>query len=357
MKMAIAMKTGFRQDKQTAVEKALRQALADVPGALIEVEPRLPGGERPDFLIRLQLPGGEQVVAVEAKSSGEPRDVREALNQLFRLRNSLPNARFAIVAPYISERAAEMCAQEGVGYADLSGNCRLLLDPIFVRREGRPNAFAAKRGLRTLYSPRAIRVLRVLLADPRKAWRIQPLAAEAGVSIGQVANVKSALVAREWAATVPGGLVLRDPKAALAEWTRNVRFARTTVRDFYSLSDVGEVEGGLASACLAEGAKYALASFSAAARMAPQVRYQRVTAYVEGDIDAVARSLGMKEVPTGANVRLLVPADDGVFYGAQMVDGVRLVSAIQCYIDLQSESGRGAEAAEALLKEVISPRW
>jgi hypothetical protein len=351
------VKTIQQRDVQGQAAEALRRALADVPGVRLQIEPRLPGGEGPDLLFRLQLPAGEQVLAVEVKRSGEPRAVREALDRIFRLRDRMPKAGFVIVAPYVSERGADLCARESVSYADLSGNCRLVLDPIFVRREGLPNAFAVKRDLRSLFSPKAVRVLRVLLADPNKPWRIQLLAGEAGVSVGEVANVKSALLAREWAAVGPGGLTLIEPRTALAEWAGSGRYARSKARDFYSLSSTRELEASLADACVAEGVTYALASFSAAARMAPQVRYQRATAYVGGDLDGVARSLGLKEVPTGANVRLLLPADEGVFYGSQEVDGVRIVSAVQCYVDLLAESGRGAEAAEALLKEVLSPRW
>jgi hypothetical protein len=38
-------------------------------------------------------------------------------------------------------------------------------------------------------------------------------------------------------------------------------------------------------------------------------------------------------------------------------DGSPVVSAIQAYLDLTTTRGRGMEAAQALLEEVIEPQW
>jgi hypothetical protein len=65
----------------------------------------------------------------------------------------------------------------------------------------------------------------------------------------------------------------------------------------------------------------------------------------------------LKEVPSGSNITLLKPYDEGVMYGAREVDGVWIVAAIQAYLDLVSFRGRGEEAAEALLDQVIMPKW
>ena len=87
------------------------------------------------------------------------------------------------------------------------------------------------------------------------------------------------------------------------------------------------------------------------------VRYQRVTAYVSGDIGDLVKALGLKEVASGANVTFLSPYDDGVFYGAIDVNGIRIVSAVQAYLDLIGYRGRGEEAAGFLLEQVIQRQW
>jgi hypothetical protein len=227
----------------------------------------------------------------------------------------------------------------------------------YVEREGRPNPAPQRRDLRSLYAAKTTRVLRVLLVNPKKTWKLQPLAQEAGVSLGQVFNVKKLLAEREWIRTDDEGLRLTEPGQLLAEWAENYTFRRNTVRDFYSMDSLAELENKFAAIGRDANARYALTGFSAAARLAPMVRYQRASAYVEGDLSAVANALGAKEVPSGANLTLLSPYDEGVFYGGKEAGGVQIVSPVQAYLDLIGYRGRGEEAATFLLEQVIQPQW
>ena len=340
-------------------EQALRECLKRVPSLSIkrvQREPRL-GSASPDIALKLKTPDGEQMVLVEVKSSGQPRVVREAVNQLLQYQSKASQAYGVLVAPYISPQSAQICTENGVGYVDLAGNCRLSFRQVYVEREGRPNPTPQRRDLRSLYSPRTTRVLRVLLLDPKKTWKLQPLAQEAGVSLGQVYNVKKLLADREWIRTDEGGLRLVEPGPLLREWSQNYTYRRNAARDFYSLDAPPEIESKLAAACRDRSLQYALTGFSAAARLAPMVRYQRVTAYASGDLDDLIKNLGLKEVPSGANVTLLSPYDDGVFYGATDVNGIQIVSPVQAYLDLIGFRGRGEEAATFLLEQVIQRQW
>ncbi len=278
------------------------------------------------------------------------------LNSLARLRAAYPDTYCVFVAPYISPATAELTEQEDVGYVDLSGNCRLCFDRVYIRREGQLNKFAERRDLRSLYSPRAERILRVLLLEPKRAWRIEKLAVAAKVSLGQASNVKKLLEDREWLRRDPDGLSLNQPEKLLAEWAQSYQYDRNVTRDFYSLDPLAIIESKLAVAKDA-GRDYALTGFSAAARMAPMVRYQRASAYVTGDIQELAKRIGLKPVDSGANISLIEPYDDGVFTGAKEVDGARIVSPVQTYLDVLNFKARGQEAADAILNEVIRPTW
>lgn len=75
------------------------------------------------------------------------------------------------------------------------------------------------------------------------------------------------------------------------------------------------------------------------------------------DLDIVTSRLHLKAVSSGANVSLLTPYDEGVFYGARDCEGIRVVSPVQLYLDLHGFRGRGEEAAKVLLEEVITPQW
>ncbi|MDY6953131.1 MAG: type IV toxin-antitoxin system AbiEi family antitoxin [Thermodesulfobacteriota bacterium] len=349
-----------REELEERAEKALRACLSKVPFLRIEEMKKEPFRDEvgPDFLFRLTLAHGEQQeLVVEVKTNGQPRLAREAANQLWRYRDSYPEAYGVFIAPYISPKAAEICIQEDIGYADLSGNCRLHFGQVYIEREGKPNAFAEKRDLRTLYSPKAERVLRVLLNHPKRPWKIAELAAEAQVSLGQVSNVKKLLNDREWIHTQRGGFGLDEPGELLKEWAENYSFRKNLARGFYSLKGVPEIEADLAQACRRKGLVFALTSFSGAARMAPAVRYQTVVAYIDEVGEDLAPLLGLKEVTTGANVSLVSPYDRGILYGAREVEGIQVASPIQIYLDLRSFRGRGEEAAQALLEQVIRKKW
>jgi hypothetical protein len=80
-------------------------------------------------------------------------------------------------------------------------------------------------------------------------------------------------------------------------------------------------------------------------------------AYVDAEEDHLLKLFEFKEVGSGANVTLLMPYDAGVFYGVTAKDESRVVSPVQLYLDLIGFKGRGEEAANALLEEVIKPLW
>src|SRR4030042_2058196 len=76
---------------------------------------------------------------------------------------SFPDAYSIFMAPYISPQAAEICLKDGVGYIDFAGNSYLSFGQVYIEQTGRPNPFKTKRDLTSLYSPKAARVLRVLM--------------------------------------------------------------------------------------------------------------------------------------------------------------------------------------------------
>jgi hypothetical protein len=274
-----------------------------------------------------------------------------------RYKDQMPGAYPVVMAPYISPQAAEICREEGLGFVDLAGNCRLSFDQVYISKEGKQNPFTRRRDLRSLYSPKAERVLRVLLATPKRWWKVEPIGKEAGVSLGQVFNVKKLLIDREWVETGENGFRFTAPAKLLAEWTDNYDFRRSTVREYYTLRPIADFEHLLAEACAKGKLAYALAGFSSAARYAPMVRYQRAMAYVVGDIDHVADRLELKPVTSGANVNLIAPYDEGVLYGTETKGEARITSPVQTYLDLCQIKGRGEEAASFLKKQVIQSTW
>ncbi len=336
---------------------AVADCLADTSFTVTQRSESALGAPCPDLALNVGLPDRQQLLLIEAKSSGQPRIARAAINQLLVWKSRIPDAYGVFVAPYITPRTAEMCRQAGVGCIDLAGNCRLDFANVYIQKQGNPNKFARKRDLRSLYSPKAGRVLRLMLAAPGRRWKIANLAREAGVSLGQTFNVKQRLADREWIRLDADGFYLADPEALLADWATYYDPRRHTVREFYSLEPLARIEALLGRTCGQAGITYALAGLSAAARIAPAVRYQRATAYVGASVEFLAKELALRQVSSGANVALISPYDEGVFYGSWEVEGLTITSPIQTYLDLIQLRGRGEEAAAALLDEVIKPQW
>lgn len=343
--------------------KGLIAALRDVPflaPASIRRE-STHGDSRVDLVLSVRTRTIDRHLVCEVKSNGQPRTAREACLTLLDYTRSDKRDYPVFIAPYVAPAAAAICGQYRVGYFDLAGNCRLAFDQVYIRREGFPNPFVQKRDLRSLYSPKAERVLRVLLTAGKRSWRMQELADEARVSLGQVANVKKLLANREWIETEANGFRLRSldegALSMLTEWAGKYRIERSTTREYYSLKPIPQIEPELTEASRRLKARLAFSGFSAAARFAPAVRYQRVTAYVLGDLPSLADRLGLKAVSSGANVTLVEPYDEGVLYGAMEVEGTPVVSPVQLFLDLTQTKGCGEEAASAIFEQVIKPLW
>jgi hypothetical protein len=160
--MAVAMKQIALMDQ---ARETLVKCLEGVPFLRVEKKSKA-SNDRSDLCLQVKTPGGKSTLLVEVRKVGQPRGIREATNQLLRFKNELPGAYGVVMAPYISPEGAEICLQEGFGFADLAGNCRLSFDQVFISKEGKTNPFNRKRDLRSLYSPKAERVLRVLLSAP-----------------------------------------------------------------------------------------------------------------------------------------------------------------------------------------------
>jgi hypothetical protein len=333
-------------------ERILRGVLERIP--FVKIESFQKNKEGGDLSVRLRLDSKKQTLVVEAKNNGQPRMARDAVNQLLRYRNLYPNAYFIFMAPYISPQAAEVCAKDGVGFLDFAGNCKLAFGRVYIEQTGKPNPFRTRRDLVSLYSPKSSRVLRVLLNNPGRSWKMQDLADEARVSLGQVANVKKLLLDREW---IADGFSLNEPGRLLEEWADFYSYRKNEVGNFFSLKNISDIETDLAKACRGKDIEYALTGFSGAARFAPAVRYNRVMAYVSATSEDLGSFLDLKEVSIGANVMLLGPYDEGVFYGSRVMDDIMIASPVQIYLDLKSYKGRGEEGAEVLLREVIKPKW
>jgi hypothetical protein len=334
---------------QEIERNAVVPALEKYPTKLAEI----------DILARLRSSSSEeQLLIVEVKNNGQPSYVNRAIDQLSRYKVNFPDAYFVFMAPYISPRSAEICKRQGIGYIDFSGNCNLSFKNVFIERNNYPSLFQEKRELRSLFFPKATRVLRVLLEDPGRLWKVNELANKAKVSLGLASNIKKRLLEQAFIEELTEGVKLKEPEQLLKKWSENYSYEDNEISSYYSMKSMADVESEIAEVCKNEGIQYALTGFSGAARLAPSVRYQQAMIFVDVDnTEKITNRLNLKPGERGANISLWKPYDVYVFYSAKEIDNIKIVSPEQIYLDLNKYPGRGKEAAEAILDEVLRHKW
>jgi Transcriptional regulator, AbiEi antitoxin, Type IV TA system len=347
------------RDFEARFEVLLRELLGRAPFLKLvslkkdaKISPRSP--DRADRLAQVAAGDRKWTLVVEEKRLGQPREVRTAALQLERYLKHLPADvphYGVLLAPFISAESAQICAEAGIGYADLAGNARLSFDQVFIETRSPENPFREKRETRSLFAPRATRVLRVLLQGPLRAWKVTALAESTRVSLGWVSAVRQQLLAREWAAEEPGGLRMTKPGAVLEAWAKADDWEKRTRTHEYSVLINEPLE-------LAEKLKEALADeppvftqWFAGWLRHPYTTPVVVTAYVKEFPDEALikeKLLGRRVTGGGERLRLVWPKDEGVLHPQQTVQGFQLVSDVQIYLDLQRAGLRAEEQAEEL---------
>jgi hypothetical protein len=343
----------------TGVRQAFKELLPNIPFLVMEragqkIPPEI---FRSGVLFEIRANNRLWKIVVVAKSSGEPKQARYAIQQLREYLATSENSYGVIVAPYIGDVTANLCKENGVGFMDLAGNCFLSFDQIFIERRNYPNPNVEKRQLRSLFTPRASRILRVMLTSPGRPWKLEELGNEAKVSLGLAFKVKERLLDIEFASVEAKRILMNRPFDLIAKWAENYSFRRNKMYDYFSLEQPKRTEQRLAEYCQDQNIPYALSLFSGAAMVAPFSRYARGFAYVSSNIQELAQAIGLKEVNSGPNFTILEPYDEGVFYGGSKVEGINVVSDVQLYLDLVGYKGRGDESATFLLEQRIRPQW
>lgn len=335
---------------EKAAQAAVHELLARVESVSIREVTNAPD-RAVDFLLSLEEGGRRHVLAVECKTGAQPRQIREALLQLRLYADQHREAVPLLVVPYISEQARQLCDHFRINYLDLIGNCRLTFGGVFIERQmpGRPPA--ERRQFKAIFQPQSARLLRRMLREPSRIWRVSELAQETGVSLGHVSNVKKALIDREWAVASPSGFHIERPNDLLNAW-RDIYEPPKPSRFYTALH--GDALQAAARASFAEcrklGVHAVFASFSAARWLAPFGRISNELFYAEpAAVDVLAGPLRLTPSAEGGNVVVMTPKDDGVFVDkVEPAPGIDCTSPVQTFLDLWSAGERGREAAEHL---------
>ncbi|UVL83841.1 hypothetical protein LOY35_27390 [Pseudomonas sp. B21-028] len=312
----------------------------------------------PDFIVEIEVSGKSRFLICTIKANGQPRFVTAAVLQLrdYVIGKEI-NATPIVIAPYLSPVTRQACREKGVGYLDLLGNAWLSFDGVFIDRQVADKPSSEHRELKSLFKPKSAQILRTMLREPNRAWRVSELSYVAGVSLGLVSNIRTALLDREWGQTTSDGFVLRDPPALLDAWVQVYEPPLGERKKFYTTLHGSALEKAARSAVSENSNGRALfASFSAAQWLAPYARVSSHHFYADSEgLEKLIKALELIPASKGENVVITIPKDEGLLLDTvEAAPGVICTSPAQTYLDLSVAGERAQEAAEHLRQEKLT---
>ena len=291
-----------------------------------------------------------QRFCVEVKSNGERRFVNMFMHMAAQHHD---DSCYVFMAPYISESSADSLIEKKYSYIDLSGNCYILSKRIFIHFLGKENKYIEKGEKRNYFSKAAgaaSAIMRTMLERPFACWQVKSLSEITNKSIGMVSNVKAFLCERDWIEEYPHGFELKNIKELLYTWAKDYHKKDDIKFEYYSLDSISVLEQKISAWSFKHDNSALLSGFSAAARYAPVVRYNKLEVYVEQQaFNEFVLDMELQAVSSGGNVVITIPHDETPYMFYREVNGSLVTSSVQTVIDLLGNAGRGEEAAEAII--------
>ncbi|MBU0986925.1 MAG: helix-turn-helix domain-containing protein [Proteobacteria bacterium] len=262
-----------------------------------------------------------------------------------------------LVARYLSPQRRSLCQDEGICFIDLSGNVHIKFKSFYVEKIGFPNKFPEERIGRDPFSDKASLILRAILKSGERLWGVRELAQPTNLNPGYVSRMAQELERRNYITRVNSKLKLRDPEGILDDWIRSYSLRKNkTFRYFFMAASSADVIEGLRGLEIPDNINYALGVQGGASLVAPYAVFKEVHIYV-GNKKSLAyfeKQLNLREAEQGANLVLMLPYyKHSVFYDSRIVQGLRVVSDIQLYLDLYRYPFRGLEQAGHLFDKKL----
>lgn len=335
------------------VERSLATTLREsLPARWQVTEAFEPNGRprRPD--LEIEAPDGRRTrLVVEVKQVVDRRDVARIGAQVRSMATG-PADIPVVGARYLSPSVREALTEEGISYADVTGNLRIESDSpaLFIScrgedrdpwRKGRP------RG--TLKGEPAARVARALL-DSRRDWRVRELIAASGASSGATYRVLEYLQREDLVAKNGGSYSVTDWERLLREWSADAPFQdNARVAAFIEPRGVDAFLGRLSQGW---NFAFAVTGSAAAKEWASYAPTKVVFVYVSSMREA-AEQWGLRPNAAAPNAILLEPTTVGdvPFRNAtQSKSGYAIAAPAQVAADLLNGPGREPAEGEYLIE-------
>ena len=226
-----------------------------------------------------------------------------------------------------------------------------------VTKEVERKPLPEDRKLRSIFGPKAGAILRSMLLEPNKVWKVKELADSSASSIGHVSNIRRALIEHDWVEERSAGVFLSKPDLLLQIWRENYRKPRgelllgyTYLRDKDQERIIRGLFNGFANDAyppLVYGRN------SAAQYYAPFLRGTIRFFYAnELGVQLLEKELELSYVDRGQNVVIQVVNNGSILKDRVEFERQTLCAdPIMTYLDLWNGNDREREAAEFLARK------
>lgn len=317
-------------------------------------------GALADMIATVKIGRVTRKLVFEFKQRGFPMELEPGVEQLKALTGHDPQYVPVLVTTFLSESGRQLLRASGINYLDLSGNAYLSFDNVLIHKQAPANAYASVKEGINIFADRASLVLRELMANPDRYYTVRGLAEATGNSIGWTSEVLREIEQRGYLDRRPRqGCRLKRIRFLLKDWSDEYTFPGKNKAKycFIKAESLPETLELLRALEIPEDVDYALTLHAGAHLVSPFVQFNECHFYVsaqkdfERQAELFVAELNLLELDAGGNLHILKPYyRRGALYGARSIEGLRVVSDIQLYLDLDNFPSRGKEQAERVLE-------
>ena len=336
--------------------EALR-ILRDVPGVTVEAAGPSRAGDGGDAVLRFGPV--TEAVAVEVKRRANAATAWQIVQQS----RATPDGNLLLVAGATTADAREILERHGVAVVDGLGNAHVELPGFVLHTEAQRGrrADALHSRTQTRLAGKAGVGAQALLLQSEREWKVQDLAAEAGISVGLAHRVLVRLETEGLVAADGAGprrvRRVADRTAFLDLWAEeNTDRAVRRMRAYRLAREPRELAGAVSAGLDAVGIDHAVTGAAAAARIAPfitAVPMVEIWIHSVASLEDAAVATDAEAVESGHNLAFVQANLDEPLAFRRQVDEIWAVNPFRLFYDLRNDPRRGHEQAETLRREVI----
>jgi len=328
----------------------------------LQSQPRI-SNRVPGFVVRVDIDGREIELIIEVKERPHLVGLRLAADAIKQYAG--PNQIPMVASHFMGPNRRALLKEMGIGYIDMAGNIYLRAPGVFIEREEKRNPFGYEREGLNPYSDKASIILRVLMNEPSRKWKIREIAKVGDINPGWVSRVVASLVERGLIEfSRQNGIALLRGEDMLKEWADIYDWRRNKFYHYYCHAlDFQKVLEKISGLNLHRDKIIALGFQAGAYLVSPYSTFNQVHLLVDGPSfdmirPEIERQLELESRREGANLILVRPYYKyAALFGARKIESWWVVSDVQLYLDLNRYPLRGQEQAEHLLEKVIRPRF